>query len=435
MKPRILTWAELDADQKAKALARPEIAKREFSREVAWIISQVRERGDAALFELTQKFDGCELQEIVVGKDLLETAEQQCPKELMIAIQDAETRIRHFHAQDIPGPTSIETAPGLTCQVRFQAIDDVGLYVPGGSAPLVSTVLMLGVPASLAGCSNITLCTPPGPDGRIAPEILYAASLCGITSVCAVGGAQAIGAMAYGTQSVAKCSKIFGPGNAWVTEAKQQVSLDPEGASIDMPAGPSEVLVIADNTADPQAVAWDLLSQAEHGPDSQAILLSDSPELATAAAGLTATLARELPRADVLELSLSSARIIITETIGEAIGIAGSYAPEHLIINTREARRHAESVRNAGSVFIGPWTPESLGDYCSGTNHVLPTYGWARSQNSLSVSEFMRRFTLQEASREALMAVGPTAETLAGFEGLKAHRMAIRHRLSAGASS
>jgi histidinol dehydrogenase len=274
------------------------------------------------------------------------------------------------------------------------------------------------------------MCSPPGSDGRIADEILAAAQFCGVTRVYCAGGAQAIAAMAYGTETVPRCAKIFGPGNSWVTEAKQQVSNDPQGAAIDMPAGPSEVLIIADGHANPEFVAWDLLSQAEHGPDSQSILVTDSNSLADSVAGRIAALAPASPRAAILEQSLAACRIIAVDNNDEAIELSNRYAPEHLIINTADAEALAGQVRNAGSVFVGPWTPESLGDYCSGTNHVLPTYGWARSHGALGTGDFMRRMTFQQASREALADVGPCAETLAAVEGLEAHRMAVTARLN-----
>jgi len=311
----------------------------------------------------------------------------------------------------------------------------VGLYIPGGSAPLLSTVLMLALPAALAGCEEIVLCSPPGRNGRIADEILAAAQRCGVTRVFCVGGAQAIAAMAYGTESVPRCAKIFGPGNAWVTEAKQQVSRDPGGAAIDMPAGPSEVLVIADGGADPEHVAWDLLSQAEHGPDSQVLLVTDNEPLAAAVINQLARLAPSSSRAAILQRSLAESRIIRVPDLDAAVALSNAYAPEHLILNTADALRRVEQVRHAGSVFVGPWTPESLGDYCSGTNHVLPTYGWARSHGALGTADFMRRTTIQSASRAALARVGPTAERLAAVEGLEAHRMAVRSRLTSGSEA
>jgi histidinol dehydrogenase len=279
------------------------------------------------------------------------------------------------------------------------------------------------------------MCSPPGKDGRIATEILVAAGLCGVSRVFCAGGAQAIAAMAYGTESIPKCTKIFGPGNSWVTEAKQQVSQDPKGAAIDLPAGPSEVLVIADSGANPEFIAWDLLSQAEHGPDSQVLLVTDNDELAEAVVEKLLELTPLSPRAPILQKSLAESRIIRVEDMDSAIELSNRYAPEHLILNTADAAGLANRVRNTGSVFIGPWTPESLGDYCSGTNHVLPTYGWARSHGALGTSDFMRRMTFQQASLGALNEVGPTAEKLAAVEGLDAHRMAVRARLNATGGS
>jgi histidinol dehydrogenase len=292
---------------------------------------------------------------------------------------------------------------------------------------------MLAIPAQIAACREVIICSPPNEQGRVPDEILAAASLCGVSQVFCCGGAQAIAAMAYGTDQVPRCRKIFGPGNAWVTAAKQQVSQDPAGAAIDMPAGPSEVLVIADEAAlqdnGAELIAWDLLSQAEHGPDSQVLLLTDSPALAEAVIEQVNRLAPLSPRAEILEKSLGSSRIILTPDLQTALEVSEQYAPEHLIINTADAESLARQVHQAGSVFIGRWTPESLGDYCSGPNHVLPTYGWARSHGALGVTDYLRRMTLQQASASALQQVGPCAEILAGFEGLDAHRMAVRSRL------
>ncbi|MDX1557058.1 MAG: histidinol dehydrogenase [Xanthomonadales bacterium] len=420
----------MSPEEQREALMRPQRQVSDLFERVADIIREVRSGGDEALVALTEAFDGIRVTSIRIDRDQLVAARAQCPDKLLRAMADAERCIRTFHAADIPAGARLETSPGMQCEVRYHPIEPVGLYVPGGSAPLLSTVLMLGVPAKLAGCRNVVLCTPPGPDGSVVPEVLAAASLCDIEQVFAVGGAQAIAAMAYGTPSVPRCSKIFGPGNAWVTEAKQQVSMDPQGAAIDLPAGPSEVLVIADDTADPVCVAWDLLSQAEHGPDSQVILLTDDRDRAAMVVDHMVALAARLPRAQTVEASMAATRVIVVDDLAQALSIANRYAPEHLIVNCRNPRRIADQARNAGSIFIGPWTPESLGDYCSGTNHVLPTYGWARSHSALSVNDFMRRFTVQEASFEALATLGVTAETLATFEGLEAHRMAVRHRLS-----
>jgi histidinol dehydrogenase len=428
---KILRWSALDAAQQERLLERPALRNPGLGDSVAAILGRVRAGGDRALAELTLEIDRTSPDPWVVGHTGLAAAVRNADPELIAAIDDAGQRIRLFHAADMPRNTSVETAPGLTCEVRYQALSPVGLYIPGGSAPLVSTVLMLAIPAVLAGCEDIVMCSPPVKDGQIAAEILVAAELCGVSRVFCAGGAQAIAAMAYGTESIPKCVKIFGPGNAWVTEAKRQVSQDPKGAAIDLPAGPSEVLVIADASANPEFIAWDLLSQAEHGPDSQVLLVTDSDRLAAAVIEKLRKLAPASPRAAILEKSLAEARIIRVDDMDSAIELSNRYAPEHLIINTTDAAALAGRARHAGSVFVGPWTPESLGDYCSGTNHVLPTYGWARAYGALGMADFMRRMTLQQASRSALHKIGPTAEKLACVEGLDAHRMAVRARLDA----
>jgi histidinol dehydrogenase len=425
---KIIPWSGLEPSERERLLARPLENKADLAARVSVIIDRVRNGGDAALAELTRELDRCEPRHFATGSDRLRAATKRVDSALLGALQDASQRIRQFHEADMPTDSRVETAPGLICEVRYQPLSPVGLYIPGGSAPLVSTALMLAVPAALAGCKEVVMCSPPGADGEVADEILAAAALCGVERVFAMGGAQAVAAMAYGTETVPKCVKIFGPGNAWVTEAKQQVSRDPDGAAIDMPAGPSEVLVIGDEAANPEFIAWDLLSQAEHGPDSQVILLSDSRALAEAVIGRIRDLAPRSPRADILRRSLSACRIVLVDSLDEAVTISNRYAPEHLIINAANSAALAERVRNAGSVFVGAWTPESLGDYCSGTNHVLPTYGWARAHGALGMGDFMRRMTFQTASREALEHVGPTAEILAGFEGLEAHRMAVACR-------
>ena len=426
---KVTRWSDLDSGEQRKLLQRPVFSNKGLGDSVAEILARVRSGGDNALAELTREIDKLEPRSFRLSEEELDAAADSADPRLLKAIADASERIRAFHAADMPQRKTVETAPGLVCEVRYQPLSPVGLYIPGGSAPLISTVLMLAIPAVLAGCEEIVMCSPPGSDGRIPANILAAAKLCGVSSVFCAGGAQAIAAMAYGTETVPRCSKIFGPGNAWVTEAKQQVSLDPNGAAIDLPAGPSEVLVIADAGADPEFIAWDLLSQAEHGPDSQVVLLTDNARLADAVIGQIQKLAPSSPRAAILEKSLAESRIILVSDMATAIALSNHYAPEHLILNTADAKGLADQARNAGSVFIGPWTPESLGDYCSGTNHVLPTSGWARSHGALGPGDFMRRMTLQEASREALARVGPTAEILAETEGLDAHRMAVRARL------
>ena len=431
---QVIRWCALDQAARRGALARPVAAAAGRQEAVAAILRQVRDGGDSRLIELTQKYDGVHLDTIEVDPQRLRQARASVDPGLIEAIISASERIRLFHAADLPRDQTVETATGLSCSVRYQPLSVVGLYVPGGSAPLVSTVMMLAVPARLAGCRQVIMCTPPGPDGAVSPELLAAASLCGVEQVYRLGGAQAVAAMAYGTETVPRCHKIFGPGNAWVTEAKQQVSLDPGGAAIDLPAGPSEVMVIADGSAlqhgYSEFIAWDLLAQAEHGPDSQALLLTDELALADTVIAHLNRLGPQTARAAILDQSLRAARVILVESMNEALRIAEQYAPEHLIINTADARQQAQCVAHAGSVFIGPWTPESLGDYCSGTNHVLPTYGWARSHGAMGVGDFMRRMTLQEASATGLRTVGATAQTLARAEGLEAHRMAVQARLA-----
>jgi histidinol dehydrogenase len=424
-------WSALNAEERQRLLRRPVFSQPGLADAVSDILQRVRSGGDDELLAMTRQFDGVDPAALEVAPGEWRAAAERVDPALVAAIRDARERIEAFHRADLPRDSRLETAPGVECEVRYQPLSPVGLYIPGGSAPLVSTVLMLAIPAVLAGCEDIIMCSPPGRNGRIADEVLAAARLCGVTRVFCVGGAQAIAALAYGTGTLPRCAKIFGPGNAWVTEAKQQVSQEPNGAAIDLPAGPSEVLVIADAGANAEHVAWDLLSQAEHGPDSQVLLLTDSDELAAAVIAQLERLAPQAPRAAILERSLAESRIIRVDDLDEAVALSNEYAPEHLILNSADALARAEQVRNAGSVFIGPWTPESLGDYCSGTNHVLPTYGWARSHGALGAADFMRRMTFQRASREGLARIGPTAETLAAAEGLEAHRMAVRSRLDA----
>jgi histidinol dehydrogenase len=427
--PDLIKWPDISELQKAAALARPPIPAGGFQAAVAGIISRVGEEGDAVLRELGEKYDGVKLNQLEVSPQEWAAAEKLVEPLVLEAVDEAIARIRAFHTAGKPQPMHMETAPGVRCEARYLPISPVGLYVPGGSAPLISTVIMLGVPAQIAGCEQMVLCSPANAQGKIDPAILAAASRCGVKRAFKVGGAQAIAAMGLGTESVPACAKLFGPGNAWVTEAKQQISTTPGGAARDMPAGPSEVLVIADETADATAVCWDLLSQAEHGPDSQAIVISDSAQLLSDVARLLPAMAAGLPRAAILNESLRYLRRIEVQSMQQAVEISNRYAPEHLILNCQEADKLTDAVSAAGSVFVGPWTPESLGDYCSGTNHVLPTYGYARAYSGLSVSDFMRRMTLQSASGRGLRNVGPCAATLAKAEGLDAHRMAVEYRL------
>jgi histidinol dehydrogenase len=428
--PELINWSALGHVQRETTLDRPPLPSGDFEKSVRDIIAHVRDKGDQALREFSEKYDGVIVEQLEVSVDEWAAAEALVDPKVLGAMDEAISRIRAFHVAGKPATVSMETTPGLRCEARYLPISPVGLYVPGGSAPLISTVMMLAVPAQIAGCEQVLLCTPPDKQGQVSPAILAAASRCGIKRVFKVGGAQAIAAMGLGTESIPRCAKLFGPGNAWVTEAKQQISILPGGAARDMPAGPSEVLVIADRDADATAVCWDLLSQAEHGPDSQAIVISDSSELLEAVGQLLPGLAEKLPRAAILAESLQYLRRILVNSVEEAVKISNQYAPEHLIINCVNADILADTVKTAGSVFIGPWTPESLGDYCSGTNHVLPTYGYARAYSGLSVSDFLRRMTLQRASHFGLRAAGPCAATLAQAEGLDAHSMAVEYRLN-----
>ena len=428
--PQIINWAGTNEADRSATLRRPPPPEGDFQQAVGAIIKRVRKEGDTALLEFCKTYDDVVLEQLEVSAEEWSQAESQVDAEVLRAMDEAISRIYIFHAAGKPAPISMETAPGLRCEARYLPISPVGLYVPGGTAPLISTVIMLAIPAQIAACEQVILCTPPDKNGQVAPAILAAASRCGIKRVFKVGGAQAIAAMGLGTESIPACAKLFGPGNAWVTEAKQQIAALPGGAARDMPAGPSEVLVIADDEADVTAVCWDLLSQAEHGPDSQAIVISESSGFLEEIGRQLTVLAEGLPRAGILQQSLRYLRRICVGSIDEAINISNRYAPEHLILNCNDGNRAADQVTAAGSVFIGPWTPESLGDYCSGTNHVLPTYGYARAYSGLSVSDFMRRMTLQRASNFALRKTGPTAITLARAEGLEAHAMAVEYRLN-----
>jgi histidinol dehydrogenase len=427
--PELIDWTVSNEAAREAALQRPPMTAGNLQLRVAEIISCVSEQGDDALFEFTEKYDGVKLDQLEVSGSEWEAAESSVDPAVLQAMDEAITRIDTFHLAGKPTSMSLETTPGLRCEARYLPISPVGLYVPGGSAPLISTVLMLAIPARIARCEQIVLCTPPDARGQVPEAILTAAKRCGVKRVFKVGGAQAIAAMGLGTASIPACAKLFGPGNAWVTEAKQQIAAMPGGAARDMPAGPSEVLVIADQEADATAVCWDLLSQAEHGPDSQAIVISDSFELLDEVERLIPAMAEKLPRAEILAESLKYLRRVLVTNISEAVEISNQYAPEHLILNCNDADLAADQVTAAGSVFIGPWTPESLGDYCSGTNHVLPTYGYARAYSGLSVNDFMRRMTLQRASQFGLRTAGPCASILAQAEGLDAHSMAVEYRL------
>jgi len=427
---RRIDWRTLDPKARADALARPQRVRGEALRAtVEGIIASVRARGDVALREYAERFDKAITGDLEVDASAFDAADALVAPELKRAIVEAVARIEAFHRACMPEPVAVETARGLWVERISRPIRRVGLYVPAGSAPLPSTVLMLAIPARLAGCREVVLCSPPRADGTCDPAVLHAARTCGVHKVFKAGGAQAIAALAYGTESVPPCDKLFGPGNAYVTEAKLQVASDPQGAAIDMPAGPSEVLVIADDSADPAFVAADLLSQAEHGPDSQVLLLSDSEALLDAVALEISSQCATLPRAGIARRALAHSRLIRVETIAQAVEVSNQYAPEHLILEVREPRAWLDDIESTGSVFLGHWTPESLGDYCSGSNHVLPTYGWARSCSGVSVASFQKQVTVQTCSPDALRQVGLCAATLAGAEGLEAHRRAITTRI------
>ncbi|HWU75147.1 MAG TPA: histidinol dehydrogenase [Rhodanobacter sp.] len=427
-----LDWNALTDTGRNQALARPPQSRaNELRAGVADIIADVRQRGDEALLALSATHDHCTLDAVEVDEAEFAAAEAALAPALKAAIREAAGRIEHFHRVAAPRPVVVETAPGVRVERVLRPVSRVGLYVPAGSAPLPSTALMLGVPAKIAGCREVVLCSPARVDGRCDEAVLYAARLTGVHKVFKLGGAQAIAAMAYGTASVPRCDKLFGPGNAWVTEAKLQVSSDPDGAAIDMPAGPSEVLVIADAQANPVFVAADLLSQAEHGPDSQVILLSPSADLLDKAAAEVARQCAELPRNGIASHALMQSRLILVETLEQAVEVSNRYAPEHLILQVAEPRALLAGIDSAGSVFLGQWTPESVGDYCSGSNHVLPTYGYARSYSGVSVASFQKQISVQEVSAEGLRNIGPCTATLAAAEQLEAHRRAVTLRLAA----
>jgi histidinol dehydrogenase len=429
---RPLVWQSLSAAARRAALQRPaQSAQPRTAAIVARIIAEVRRAGDVALRRLTARLDGVKLSALRVSAAEFAAAERALSATDRAALRRAYRNLRAFHLAQRSRPVRVETMPGVVCEKVTRPIGRVGLYVPGGSAPLFSTALMLGVPSQISGAPIRVLCTPPGRDGRVSPWILCAARLCGINDVFKLGGAQAIAAMAYGTASVPKCDKLFGPGNSFVTEAKLQVSRDAAGAAIDLPAGPSEVMVIADASANPVFVAADLLSQAEHGPDSQVVLVAFSAKLAARVQRELAAQLAVLPRGSIATRALQKSRVLLASSPAEAVEIANRYAPEHLILQVKNPRRLLPQVTTAGSVFVGAWTPESLGDYASGTNHVLPTYGWARACSGLGLADFQRTMTVQEATPRGLRRLGPVVERLATAENLIAHQRAVRVRLQA----
>ena len=428
----LLDWTGLDEAQRAAALERP--AQREAAgllERVSRIVAEVRERGDAALREYTEQLDRVRLESFAVGQAEFAAAEAALASEQLEALRRAIAIVTRFHELQVLAPLRLETSPGVVCERLIVPLGAVGLYVPAGTAPLPSTAIMLAVPARLAGCPVRVLCTPPRPDGTADPAVLVAARLCGIEQVFKLGGAQAVAAMAYGTESVPKVDKIFGPGNSWVTAAKQIVSADARGAALDMPAGPSEVLVIADDSARPEFVAADLLAQAEHSEDAQVVLVTTSRELASACIAEVQRQMAVLPRRAITERSIGESRVLLVPDLDTALEVSNRYAPEHLILQVGEPRAWLDRVRNAGSVFLGAWTPETMGDYCSGTNHVLPTYGHARAYSGLGVADFVKRITVQEVTPAGLADLGRTARTLARLESLEAHANAVSVRLAA----
>jgi histidinol dehydrogenase len=410
-----------------KLLTRPAFDAATLTEKVQMVLDGVRTGGDAAVANYTQSFDGVSITNAFVTTDEIASATKELDPALKNAIAIAAKNVRSFHEAQVSETLKIETMPGVSCWRRSVGIDKVGLYIPGGSAPLFSTVLMLGIPAVIAGCKEIVLCTPPAKDGSVHPAILYAASIVGITKIYKIGGVQAIGAMAYGTETVPQVSKIFGPGNQYVTAAKQLVQQ--AGIAIDMPAGPSEVCVLADETCNPAFVASDLLSQAEHGPDSQVLLVSTSAAVVAQVLEAVAAQLTALPRKDIAAKALENSRAIIVENIERAIFIVNSYAAEHLILACENDEAVAEKITNAGSVFLGNYSPESVGDYASGTNHTLPTSGYARAYSGVSVDSFVKKITYQKLTEAGLKSIGAAVETMAGAEGLEAHKNAVTIRL------
>jgi len=428
---KIVKWQDLDEAARAAALARPAMADREgLAKRVAAIVAEVRERGDAALIEFAERFDGVAPVALRVADEEIDRARASLDEVQIAAIETAAANIRAYHEAQRVDDISLEPMPGLRLGRLTRPLDAVGLYVPAGTAPLPSTVMMLAVPATVAGCPRAVIMTPPRADGRADPTVLAAAAICGVTEVYVSGGAQAIAALAFGTETIPSVDKIFGPGNAWVTEAKLQVAQDPDGAAYDLPAGPSEVLVIADDDARAHWVAADLLSQAEHGEDSQTLLVTTSEALAGAVVDALDAQLATLPRANIARASLTHGRILVVDKLEEAIALSNAYAPEHLILQVADPEACLDGVRAAGSVFAGSLTPESLGDYCSGTNHVLPTYGFARTHSGLGLKDFQRTISVQSVTEAGLRAIGPVAATLAQMEGLEAHARAVTLRLA-----
>lgn len=409
--------------QWAALLTRPAVDDAVLKDRVFPLLEAVRERGDDAVREFTEQFDKVSLESFVVTEQEITEAADLVPDELKTAIGQAAANIRLFHSQQLSEPVVVETMPGVRCWRRSVAIEKVGLYIPGGSAPLFSTILMLALPAKIAGCRQLVLCSPPGKDGKLHPAILYAAKLAGVSMICKIGGVQAIGAMAYGTQTVPRVDKIFGPGNQYVTCAKQLIQR--AGVAIDMPAGPSEVCVLADDLGNPAFIAADLLSQAEHGPDSQVLLVTTDASLPDRVEAEIAAQLEELPRKETASAALRNSRVIVMKDMGAALALVNEYAPEHLIIACKNDEAIADGVINAGSVFLGHYSPESAGDYASGTNHTLPTNGYARAYSGVSVDSFVKKITYQKLTQEGLANIADTVTVMAEAEGLAAHARAV----------
>ena len=420
-------YIEPQKEQWKDICKRPAFDFQNLSTNVSAILADISNRGDKALIEYEEKFDNVRLNNIKVSESEIEEAEQLIDSKLKKAIDVAYENIYAFHSSQLNGINKVETMPGVVCWQKSIAIDKVGLYVPGGNAPLFSTVLMLAIPAKIAGCSQILVCTPPGTDGKISPSILYAAKVAGATDIFKLGGVQAIGAMTYGTDTVPATYKIFGPGNQYVTMAKQIVSQ--RDVAIDMPAGPSEVLVIADEYSNPDFVATDFLSQAEHGADSQSVLVTTELAFVEKFKFALEKQLNKLPRKDLAESSLNNSKIVVLKDKNTLLDFTNEYAPEHLIIQTEDYINLAQKVRNAGSVFLGPFTPESAGDYASGTNHTLPTNGYAKSFNGVNLDSFMKKVTFQEISKSGLISLAETIEVMAENESLIAHKNAVSVRI------
>ena len=425
-------WSDLNNAQRKAALARPlGISDENIIDAVRGIMAAVKNVGDKAVLDFTSQFDGASISDMRVAAADLKAAWDNMDPNNKAALKRAKSNIEAFHSAQMPKPMTVETQPGVVCRREPRAIEIAGLYVPGGTAPLVSTTLMLALPAKVAGVTRRVMVTPPSQDGQINAAVLGAAYLCGVTDVFAVGGAQAIAALAYGTETIPKCDKIFGPGNAYVAAAKSLAALEPSGPAIDLPAGPSEAMVLADSHANPAFVASDLLSQAEHDKLAQVICVCTDSEMAGKIEIEITRQVADLPRAEIAQEALKLARMVIVDSRDDAIDVVNAYAPEHLIVQMERPDDLTPEIRHAGSIFLGPWTPESVGDYASGTNHTLPTYGAARAYSGVTLDSFIKYISVQELSQRGLQSLGPTVERLATLEGLEAHRIAVSLRLDA----